>query len=161
MRENPLGLFWVVAALASSRDDRDRAKRPGLAPRASTRPRRGAFVSRIARARTIRPLGLAQFVISQAGTVILQIFASSAEVGVYFGCNRIAWIAYLPTELLLAAAMPRFASASSRDQFRRVLIGVQRLSTTWTPAMIAATYAAPAFVAADAGIDRPGRRAFT
>jgi O-antigen/teichoic acid export membrane protein len=90
-------------------------------------------------------LGIAQFAIAQVGTIVLQLLASADDVGVYFGANRIAWIAYLPVELLLAAALPRFAGASSA-QFRRVLLGLQRLSTIWTLAVIAATFGVPALM---------------
>lgn len=94
-------------------------------------------------------LALAQFVISQSDTIVLQALRPTEEVGRYFACFRVAWVLFLPNDLVLAAALPRIAAAAyDAEKFRRVVVGTQRVATVWSISVIAGVLAYPSTVTA-------------
>lgn len=92
-------------------------------------------------------LAFCQFGLTQADTLLLQAFRPADEVGRYYACMRTVWLFYLPNELLLAASMPRLASAANRPQaFRSALFGLHRLTALWVSVVVVAVVGETEFI---------------
>lgn len=102
--------------------------------RSSLSPRRAVALIRLGRTESIQwfVLAVAQFIYGQLDVLLLRVAWGATEAGTYWACYRLVSSLLLPVDLLIAAVMPRLATASSDARRRRIFAGMHAIGVVWT-----------------------------